>query len=237
MKPYRTIPIKECGEPLIPIPKELFSFFDPPPYMALGAPYEGATPWMLRKGILAALKRVQENLTSLRPGWKIMFFDAYRPNQVQAFMVDREFGIQAELAGLHPKKLTDADQEFLEKKVYRLFAMPSEDPNTPPPHSTGAAFDCTLSNEHGIEIDMGSPVDENSDRSYPNYFATSHSPIEKTAHANRIFLNELLSAEGFIRHHAEWWHFSQGDQYWAWTERQNASDIQTIAKYGRANLL
>ena len=43
MKAYRTIPIRECGEPLMPIPKGDFAFFDPPPYMAFGASYGDAS--------------------------------------------------------------------------------------------------------------------------------------------------------------------------------------------------
>jgi D-alanyl-D-alanine dipeptidase len=237
MKPYRTMPIEECGEPLLPIPKKLFAFFEPHPYVALGAPYNGASPWMLRKGVIAALGKAQGQLERQRPGWKIMFFDAYRPNAVQAFMVEREFVLQAKEAGLDCTKLTASDREELSKKVFRLFGTPSENPATPPPHSTGGALDITLADENGKEADMGSPVDENSDRSYPDYFANATNDAGKRAHANRVFLNDIMSAEGFRRYEAEWWHFCRGDQMWAYMEREKQPGSQTVAIYGRADLL
>ncbi len=226
----------------MPIPPDHFAFFNPHPYQALGAPYGGASPWMLRQGVLDALNRANQRLAALRPGWKIMIFDAYRPNAVQAFMVEREFAIQAKLAGLDVDKLTPADRETLGVKVFRLWGIPSADPATPPPHSTGSAVDCTLADEHGVEVDMGSPVDENSDRSNPDYFANIATPAAQTAHANRKLLAEAMEAEGFLRHHAEWWHFSLHDQYWTWRMREaprahSDEDLPKTARYGRADLL
>jgi len=95
MKPYRKLPILECGEPLVPIPHDVFVFFEPHPYMQLGATY-GSTisPWMLRQGVMQALQRAQSRLQQKYPGWKIKLFDAYRPNAVQAFMVEYEFQLQ-----------------------------------------------------------------------------------------------------------------------------------------------
>jgi len=237
MKAYRTIPITECGEPLVPIQKGLFPLFDPPPYVACGAPYGDASPWMLRKGVAEALTRAQEKLITRCPGWKIMIFDAYRPNEVQAFMVNREFGIKAKEAGLDPAALTPAQREKLAEKVYKYWGVPSEDPATPPPHSTGAAIDCTFMDEHGHEVDMGSPIDEGTERSDPNHFATATDTAGKQAHANRTLLAELMRNEGFHMHENEWWHFSKGDQYWAWCERESKPSNQAIAIYGRAALL
>ena len=233
MKPYQTIPILDCGEPLVPIPHERFVFFTPPPYTALGAPYGGASPWTLRKGLLDGLNAAQDRLDKLKPGWKIMIFDGYRPNAVQAFMVEREFALEAHAAGLDPLNLTDEDREKLGEKVFRLWGVPSENPATPPPHSTGGAIDCTLADETGKEIDMGSPIDENSDRSNPDYFADARDEKGRAAHANRILLHTIFQAEGFTRHHTEWWHFSRGDQYWAWQKREDGGEASVTAIYGR----
>lgn len=237
MKHYRTIPINDCGEPLAPIPRENFVFFDPPPYMALGAPYREASPWDVRTGVLQALHKAQERLASRRPGWKIMIFDAYRPNAVQAYMVEREFRLQAEAANLDPTTLTEADQEMLTAKVFRIWGLPSENPATPPPHSTGGAVDITLANEAGEEVYMGSPIDENSDRSDPDHFAKAIDAEGQKAHANRTLLWDVMLPGGFQLHHAEWWHFSLGDQYWAWNRREKGVDTNAIARYGRADLI
>ena len=99
MKTYRAIPIEECNDPLVAIPPGVVAFTAPHPYVALGAPYGAASPWMLRRRVLAALLRARDELGARRPGWTLKLFDAYRPNSVQAFMVWREFGRQAKLAG------------------------------------------------------------------------------------------------------------------------------------------
>ena len=233
MKPYRTIPIKECGEPMAPIPRDRFAFFEPHPYLSVGAPYGNASPWMLRQGVLKALDNAASQLALERPGWKIKLFDAYRPNAVQAFMVDRAFASQAQVAGLDPAHLTASEREDLHKKVFRLWGIPSDDPATPPPHSTGGAVDCTLTDENENEVSMGSPIDENSERSFPDFFATSSDASSRQAHANRVFLNDLMRAQGFQRVTTEWWHFSLGDQLWAWREREERRVIDIVARYGR----
>lgn len=234
MKFYQAIPINECGEPLAPIPGAMFVLADPHPYARYGAPYGDASPWTLRQSVLQALVTAQEKLSRERPGWKIKIVDAYRPNAVQEYMVEREFALLAKKAGLDPAHLTQADRDKLAPSVFRLWAIPSDDPATPPPHSTGSAIDCTLLDADGNEVDMGSPIDENSDRSNPDYFAAATDEKGKAAHENREYLNRLLRAEGFQRDPTEWWHFSRGDQLWAWCERHLDNHQNVNAFYGRA---
>ena len=234
-KPYRSIPIRECGEPMVALTREDFALIEPHPYVALGAPYGGASPWMLRRSVAKSLRLAQKALQSIKPGWKILLTDAYRPNTVQAFMVEREFTAQAVAAGLNPYALSASDREMLGEKVFRAWGIPSDDPATPPPHSTGAVFDCTLIDERGREVYMGSPVDENSDRSMPDYFAHAADEAGKQAHAHRVLLNDVMRAQGLIRNSTEWWHFSRGDQLAVWVEQGNRS--QAFAIYGRATKL
>lgn len=44
MKPYRQVAIVECGEPLVPLPAEVFALVQPHPYVELGAPYGDKSP-------------------------------------------------------------------------------------------------------------------------------------------------------------------------------------------------
>jgi D-alanyl-D-alanine dipeptidase len=241
MKPYHSIPIHDCGEPLKPIPQENFAFFMPHPYVALGAPYGNTSPWMVRSGVLAALTRANEALKTAHPGWKLKIFDAYRPTPVQNFMVEHEFALQAKIAGF-AIPLSPQDREALTTKVFRLWAVPNDDPKTPPPHSTGAAIDLTIADANGTDIDMGSPIDENSDRSNPDHFMSAVEPHLKAAHQNRALLNRVMTGQGFVRHPTEWWHFSCGDQFWALLTRQALTDktqpdSQAVARYGRADLV
>jgi D-alanyl-D-alanine dipeptidase len=236
LKTYQTIPIEECNDPLADIPAEPFSFTQPHPYFALEAPYGETSPWKLRQHVLDALLQAHDELDVLRPGWRLKLFDAYRPVPVQAFMVWREFRVQAELAGRSlasyrdPAGLKEHDPELYEvlaAKVFEFWGVPSDDPHTPPPHCTGAAVDLTLEDASGQEIDMGGQIDETTGRSYPDHYANATSPLIHAFHENRVLLNKVMASAGFCRHGNEWWHFSLGDQMWAWAQGKS------VAIYGR----
>lgn len=225
MKSWQSIRIADCADPLVAIPAAPFAFTAPHPYVALGAPYAGKSPWMLRRRVLDALLQAQDALASRRPGWRLKLFDAWRPVAVQAFMVWREFRLQAEAAGRSldgcrdPAELQARDPALyarLAATVFMFWSMPSDDPLTPPPHSTGAALDLTLQDAAGREVDMGCPIDEMTERAWPDHYAGAVEPQMQAFHENRLLLHEVMTAAGFDRHGNEWWHFSLGDQMWAW---------------------
>jgi D-alanyl-D-alanine dipeptidase len=62
VKPYQTIPIQDCGEPLIPIPLEKFAVEIPHPYEKLGADYQGNSPYYLRQTVVESLMKAQDYL-------------------------------------------------------------------------------------------------------------------------------------------------------------------------------
>ena len=198
----------------------------PHPYISLGAPYGDRSPFFVRLGILERLQRSQAYLQTIRPNWHIAIFDAYRPISVQQFMVDYSFAQLAKSKGLEVLNLTEDQKNSLMAEVMKFWAIPSHDPKTPPPHSTGAAIDVTLFNADLLEINMGSPIDEISDRSLPSYFANSSNTQEIEFHSDRQLLNQVMTHSGFQRHPNEWWHFSYGDQLWAWISKKK------IAIYG-----
>ena len=233
---YRSIAIEECNDPLVAIPTASFSFTQPHSYVVLGAPYGAASPWLLRQSVLDALLQAQDELDACRPGWRLKLFDAYRPLPVQVFMVWREFCHQAAQMGRSlaaysdPAALMACEPELygiLAARVFEFWGVPSDDPRAPPPHSTGAAVDLTLADAAGREIDMGSPIDETTARSYPDHYADATSPQLQAFHDHRELLNRLMTTAGFSRHGNEWWHFSLGDQMWAWARGESA------ARYGR----
>lgn len=230
LKPYQRIPIADCGEPLVAIPADRFRLWNPPPYAALGATYGDRSPFMVRSGVLARLQRAAAWLEQARPGWQIAIFDAYRPVAVQQFMVEHTFGELARAAGLDPIALAarpDAPEtRALRDRVAQFWAQPSQNPATPPPHSTGAALDVTLVDATGTEVDMGSPIDECSERSHPDYFLPASDPVERAFHDRRQLLRRAMNQGAFAQHPNEWWHFSWGDQLWA--DRTG----QPIAHYG-----
>lgn len=233
-KPYLQIPIQDCGEPLVPINYPPVRLTLPPPYQQLGADYGGRSPYVLRSGVLAALVRAQEALTRRKPGWKLRLFDAYRPVAVQQFMVDYTFRQILDRDGLDPSALSAAQREEVLTEVYTIWALPSHDPLTPPPHSTGAALDLTLADEADQVVDMGGEIDELSPRSQPNYHSQRPEPESQLYRANRELLNQVMESAGFLRHPGEWWHFSLGDQLWAWQMKERYPQANFRARYGRA---
>lgn len=226
MKPYHHIPIHDTGEPLVPIPP-LFPRVEPHPYASIGAPYGDRSPYFVRESVLAGLIKAQNELSQRQPGWKIQIFDAYRPIAVQHFMVNYTLEQVAHEEGLQVELLTEAQRSTLLERVYEFWAVPSKDPATPPPHSTGAAVDITLVDLHGNEVDMGSPIDELSARSHPDYtkIQLQQSDLEpselsqlQTIHQHRLLLRHIMQVAGFCQNPNEWWHFSLGDQMWAWLQ-------------------
>lgn len=236
-KPYHQIPIQECGESLVPIPLDQFAIVAPHPYRVLGAPYGKRSPYYVRENVLQALIQAQEYLQTQRPGWQLQIFDAYRPIPVQQFMVDYTYEQllhtwqREQPAGSNKRPPTEA----LLSQVYQFWAAPSHDIATPPPHSTGAAIDLTLVDDQQQGIDMGSAIDEISERSYPNYFAdqAADTPDSQRFHHHRRILFQAMQRAGFRQHPNEWWHFSLGDQLWAWLERTTGTMPAAVAHYGR----
>ena len=226
-KHYHGISIQDCGEPLVTIPLEKFSIELPHPYEKLGATYHGESPYCLRQGVLDALLHAQTYLHHEYPGWNIQIFDAYRPVQVQQFMVDYTFNLIVKEQKLVPENLTPQQQQTIWDKVYQIWAIPSDDYATPPPHSTGAAIDITLVDNQGTSLNMGGEIDELSGRSHPNFYLYKNSKTERTYHQRREILKKIMTQAGFCRHPREWWHFSLGDQIWAWQKGE------PIARYGR----
>lgn len=233
MKPYQQIPIKDCNEPLLPINLSNIVLIDPPPYQQLGANYQGKSPYCLRKKVIDALANARKKLEKSCPGWKIQIFDAYRPVEVQQFMVDYTFNLILQQADLKKVDLSPEKHQQLLEKVYQIWAIPSYDLATPPPHSTGAAVDITLVDLTGNAVDMGGEIDDLSDRSQPNFYINSSKPQEKLFHQHRVLLNDVMESAGFLRHPGEWWHFSLGDQLWAWLYNQRHPQNPVIACYGR----
>ncbi|MCC0177787.1 D-alanyl-D-alanine dipeptidase [Waterburya agarophytonicola K14] len=235
MKPYHQIPIKDCGEPLIAIPLSNFAVELPHPYVKLGAEYGERSPYCLRQGVVKALLQAQFILEKRYPHWKIKIYDAYRPVGVQQFMVNYTYETLVKSHNLPEKQLSAQQRQDLWGQVYQLWAAPSLDRKMPPPHSTGAAVDVTIVNDRGEALDMGGEIDELSERSHPDYYISDRDGENQQYHFNRQLLYRVMTKAGFCQHPREWWHFSLGDQMWAWLRDRNQltdKSVQT-ARYGR----
>ena len=237
MRPWSPIPIHDCGEPLLPLPSDLLRL-EPHPYRTVGAPYGAdACPFRLREGVIERLLQAQGRLQERSPDCRLAVFDAWRPLAVQRFMVAYAIAEECQRRGVDPHQ-PSAELVAVEHEVGRFWAPPSDDPATPPPHSTGAAVDLTLAGPDGEPLDLGSPIDAIGAVSEPDHFAVVAREVSDPQLRSQAALfqqrRDLLAAvmleAGFAQHPNEWWHFSHGDQLWAW----RTGDHQAI--YGRWGL-
>ena len=214
MRPWSPIPIEECGEPLQALPSALLRM-EPHPYMALGAPYGvSGDPFQLRLGVVQRLLDAQQRLIEHDPSLRLSIFDAWRPIAVQAFMVDHSIAELCRARGVEVCSGDAFDQVVAD--VGRFWAAPSRDPATPPPHSTGAAVDLTLSGSDGMPLAMGGEIDAIGAVSEPQHYAGREEAEARCWHQRRQLLADVMEAAGFAQHPNEWWHYSFGDQLWAW---------------------
>jgi D-alanyl-D-alanine dipeptidase len=230
LRPWNSIPIAELGEPLQEIPATLLRL-EPHPYAALGAPYgASASPFRLRQGVVARLLQAQLALQQEQPGWGLAIFDAWRPVAVQSFMVRHALVVECARIGIDPDR-PSPERVRAEADVGRFWAPPSENRATPPPHSTGAAVDLCLADAAGHALAMGGEIDAIGEVSEPLFHQAGAlaDPSGQAAiwHHRRQLLARVMAGAGFEQHPNEWWHFSWGDQLWAW--RSGAA----AACYGR----
>jgi zinc D-Ala-D-Ala dipeptidase len=234
LRPWSAIPIDDGGDPLEPLPPQLLRI-EPHPYAALGAPYgDAGSPFRLRGEVIRRLLRAQQQLRHGQPDWRLAIFDAWRPLAVQAFMVEHSIASTCRARDIDPAAATAA-RDAVVSEVGRFWAPPTADPAAPPPHSTGAAVDLTLASGSGELLEMGSAIDAIGVVSEPDHFlqASQRCPDPQLQgryliwHRRRQALRAAMEEVGFVQHPNEWWHFSWGDQLWAW--RRNAPN----AHFGR----
>ena len=234
LRPWSAIPIHDRGDPLQSLPAELLRL-EPHPYAVLGAPYGNAgSPFRLRPQVIQRLLRAQELLRQSQPRWGLAIFDAWRPLAVQAFMVEYSITSTCRERGIDPHQ-SSRERQAVVAEVGRFWAPPSADPAAPPPHSTGAAVDLTLASGSGEPVEMGSAIDAIGPVSEPDHFLVASQACRDPRlqerylswHRRRSLLRSVMEQAGFAQHPNEWWHFSWGDQLWAWSRGEQT------ARFGR----
>ena len=158
----------------------------------VGRPIDGyrATRCLLTQPAANALAEVARDLATR--GLVIKVFDCYRPARAVADFAHwaRDPRDQAAKAEFYP----DVDRRTLFRDGY--IASRSS-------HSRGSTVDLTLARADGAELDMGTPFDFFSRRSW-----TAASGVTAEQHANRIRLAAAMQRRGFRGYPKEWWHFT-----------------------------
>jgi len=158
----------------------------------VGRPIDGyeAPHCLLTQAAANALADVARDLASR--GLVIKVFDCYRP--VRAVMNFVRWA--------HDLNDTAGKAEFypgVDKRVlFRDGYIASRSG-----HSRGSTLDLTLAATDGRELDMGTPFDFFSPKSW-----TADSSITPGQHANRMVLAAAMRRRGFRGYDKEWWHFT-----------------------------
>lgn len=194
----KRIPIIDNGEPLVD-------------YLELCPKLVKARPrWRYNRASYLR-KTVAEMLcvaaSALPPGYKLAILEGWRPEYIQKRMYISSWQRWKER---HPE-WSDAQL----RRVVNRFTAPIHG-KVPPPHSTGGAFDLVLANDEGWELDMVSPFEPFDPRAYP----TDSKGLSETATRHRALLAEALGSAGLTNYPSEWWHWSHGDQGWAYRTGQ-----------------
>ncbi|MES2995169.1 MAG: M15 family metallopeptidase [Patescibacteria group bacterium] len=187
-------------------------------YRTDAAPYyqriPGAVPELfLRQSVVEALVPVNTRLATA--DLQLFVFDAWRPLAIQNHFHDVWF--PERIRQQHPAWTEDEVTKEVERYWARGARTQAEiDPNSPPPHATGAALDVTVRKIGGEQLWMGTIFDDVSAPAHTDYLEKNQSSFsEEEGMRNRRLLYWLMSEAGFVNNPTEWWHYSIGDQMWA----------------------
>jgi D-alanyl-D-alanine dipeptidase len=166
-------------------------YFSENNFMGVKVDHYHSSQLILSKPAAMALSKVQNELK--KQNLELKVFDAYRPQgAVDHFVRWAENLNDTTMKGEY---YPEVQKSQLFEKGY--IAAKSG-------HSRGSTVDLTII--HGSnkqEMDMGTPFDFFSTRSWP-----SDTTISKDQFANRMFLQSVMEKNGFKHLKEEWWHFT-----------------------------
>lgn len=187
------IPIRDNGEPMIDVlTLSNRIFLDRPRF-----DYKRET--VLRIGVAERFAQAAERLPA---GYRFALVEGWRPPFIQSRMFRAVWKDFAE-------KFPELSEEELRPIVER-YSAPMEE-TVPPPHTTGAAFDLALYFEEEA-VDLCSPFGWRDHDS----FAFDAPGISETARRHRDIMGEAFAPTGITNYPSEYWHWSYGDQGWAY---------------------
>ena len=141
----------------------------------------------LQKDVALRLSNCQDYLSRIKPGYKLLIYDALRPVSVQQKMWDA-------MDSLPP----------VERGKY------VSNPKNRSLHNLGAAVDLTICDESGNPLDMGTKYDDFREIAYPELEKHFLKTGELTNRhiENRELLRKVMRKEAFRNIPTEWWHFN-----------------------------
>ncbi len=139
---------------------------------------------------------------------KLFIKECYRPLDIQHQYFDAYLGRLRKIR-------SDLSESDLRIEAAKYVAPPEF-----ATHATGGAFDVTLIYSSEELVDMGTVYDAEPSEC-DNACFTDAPNISPQAKKNRVLLKACLENVGFANYPYEWWHWSFGDRYWAYSTGQN----------------
>lgn len=206
----RCIPIVECGEPLVDYTQTC------PELLVDRSRFEYRRETLLRQRVAEMLCRADELLPA---GYRLAVVEGWRPLHIQARMYRAIYErIQASNPHWSPVKL---------RRVVNRYSAPI-DRRVPPPHSTGGALDVFLADEAGEPVDLSSPFEPHDAAG----LALAAPGLSEAAREHRGIMAQALTGAGLTNYPSEFWHWSYGDQGWAYRTGQPAAIYGGLAPPG-----
>ena len=190
----RYVRIVECGE-------ELVDFREVCPELLVDrARFRYRRETLMRRSLAEKLCEASRLLPT---GYRLAIVEGWRAPHIQRRMYQLVWN---QFRERHPEW-----SETMLKRVVNRFTAPLH-PRVPPPHTTGGAVDLMLADSDGTPQDPSSPYEPFDPGSFP--FAAPG--LSDTARRTRAILAAALLPTGITNYPSEFWHWSYGDQGWAY---------------------
>lgn len=140
----------------------------------------------LQKDVAEKLVKAQKYLNEIKKGYRLIIYDATRPQSIQQFMWD------------------SVDIAFSKKINYIA------NPLTGSLHSYGCAVDISIIDCKNKPLDMGTPFDcmDVTSGSENEVALMKDGKLTQQQIDNRKLLRKVMQYAGFYNVHSEWWHFN-----------------------------
>lgn len=191
LRKVRTV---ECGEPLV-------DFMGLSPRLVLDrARFDYTRETMVRLTVAEILVRAAESLPA---GYRLGVIEGWRPLYIQRRMYRFVWDMMRQ----------DNPQwsEARLRRVVNRYTAPVIT-RVPPPHTTGGAVDVNLIGMDASPLDHISPYGSTDVKG----FELNAPGLDEGARRNRDILAAALSTAGLTNYPSEYWHWSYGDQGWAY---------------------
>ena len=189
----RGIPIRENGEAMV----DVLALSG---RVSLDRPrFDYKRESLMRETVAHKLAEAAEGLPE---GYSFALIEGWRPPFIQARMFR---AVWQDMRARYPELGEEALREIVER-----YSAPMDE-TVPPPHTTGAAFDLALHDAAGA-VDLHTPFGWKD----PLGFALDAEGLSEEARGNRAILREAFAGTGITNYPSEYWHWSYGDQGWAY---------------------